>query len=80
MLLLFLWLQVKLNHRKLLDAMLDICGVPAEKFRPICSAIDKLDKVRGSGSRVPFCMMQSYSCRSDQGLRVFRHLLSVIGS
>ena len=35
---------VKLNHRKLLDAMLDICGVPADKFRPICSAIDKLDK------------------------------------
>ena len=24
--------------------MLDICGVPAAKFRPICSAIDKLDK------------------------------------
>jgi hypothetical protein len=29
----------------LLDAILDICGVPAEKFRPICSAIDKLDKM-----------------------------------
>ena len=28
----------------LLDAVLDICGVPAAKFRPICSAIDKLDK------------------------------------
>jgi len=36
--------EVKLNHRKLLDAMLDIAGVPAQKFRPICSAIDKLDK------------------------------------
>lgn len=35
---------VKLNHRKLLDAMMAICGVPKEKFRPICSAIDKLDK------------------------------------
>eukprot|EP00879_Flechtneria_rotunda_P023604 GHRR01024971.1.p1 GENE.GHRR01024971.1~~GHRR01024971.1.p1 ORF type:complete len:278 (+),score=104.36 GHRR01024971.1:801-1634(+) len=35
---------VKLNHRKLLDAMLAIAGVPAQKFRPICSAIDKLDK------------------------------------
>lgn len=29
---------------RLLDAILDICGCPAEKFRPICSAIDKLDK------------------------------------
>ncbi|ESQ49838.1 hypothetical protein EUTSA_v10020033mg [Eutrema salsugineum] len=35
---------VKLNHRKLLDGMLEICGVPAEKFRTICSSIDKLDK------------------------------------
>jgi len=37
--------KVKLNHRVLLDAILDICGVPKEKFRPICSAIDKLDKM-----------------------------------
>ncbi|XP_052186047.1 histidine--tRNA ligase, cytoplasmic [Diospyros lotus] len=36
--------EIKLNHRKLLDGMLDICGVPAEKFRTICSSIDKLDK------------------------------------
>lgn len=35
---------IKLNHRKLLDAIFEICGVPAEKFRPICSAVDKLDK------------------------------------
>ncbi|KAL4625464.1 hypothetical protein ACB092_05G028100 [Castanea dentata] len=36
--------EIKLNHRKLLDGMLDICGVPPEKFRTICSSIDKLDK------------------------------------
>ncbi|GLI60938.1 hypothetical protein VaNZ11_003175, partial [Volvox africanus] len=36
--------EVKINHRGLLDAMLAIAGVPAQKFRPICSAIDKLDK------------------------------------
>ncbi|KAL7547592.1 hypothetical protein ACHAWF_010882 [Thalassiosira exigua] len=35
---------IKLNHRRLLDAILDICGVPADKFRTICSAVDKLDK------------------------------------
>ncbi|CAN0009118.1 unnamed protein product, partial [Choristocarpus tenellus] len=29
---------------RLLDAILDICGCPSEKFRSICSAIDKLDK------------------------------------
>lgn len=36
---------IKLNHRKLLDAVFEISGVPSEKFRPICSAVDKLDKV-----------------------------------
>ena len=37
-------MQVKLNHRKLLDGMLAICGVGPEKFRTVCSSIDKLDK------------------------------------
>ncbi|KAM7260351.1 hypothetical protein ACFE04_016092 [Oxalis oulophora] len=36
--------QIKFNHRMLLDGMLEICGVPPEKFRTISSSIDKLDK------------------------------------
>ncbi|KAG0496210.1 hypothetical protein HPP92_000901 [Vanilla planifolia] len=36
--------EIKLNHRKLLDGMLGICGVSSEKFRTVCSSIDKLDK------------------------------------
>ncbi|XP_024543918.1 histidine--tRNA ligase, cytoplasmic-like [Selaginella moellendorffii] len=36
--------QVKVNHRKLLDLVLASCGVPEDKFKSICSAIDKLDK------------------------------------
>ncbi|XP_058444126.1 histidine--tRNA ligase isoform X2 [Malaya genurostris] len=35
---------VKLNNRKLLDGMFEACGVPADKFRTICSSVDKLDK------------------------------------
>ncbi len=35
---------VKLNHRCILDAIFEIAGVPSEKFRTICSAVDKLDK------------------------------------
>ena len=35
---------IKLNHRLLLDSMMAVCGVPEQKFRSICSAIDKLDK------------------------------------
>jgi len=35
---------VKVNHRKILDGMFAACGVPDEKFRTICSSVDKLDK------------------------------------
>jgi len=36
---------IKLNHRGILDAIFEICGVPTDKFRTICSAVDKLDKM-----------------------------------
>ncbi|KAK0543416.1 Cytoplasmic and mitochondrial histidine tRNA synthetase [Tilletia horrida] len=36
---------IKINHRKILDGIFDICGVPADKIRPISSAVDKLDKM-----------------------------------
>ncbi|KAL5254385.1 hypothetical protein ACHWQZ_G013985 [Mnemiopsis leidyi] len=35
---------VKVNHRKILDGIFEHCGVPEDNFRPICSAVDKLDK------------------------------------
>ena len=38
-----IYLQV--NHRKILDGMFAACGVPEDKFRGICSSVDKLDKV-----------------------------------
>lgn len=37
---------IKLNHRLLLDGMFEACGVPTDKFRTICSTVDKLDKVK----------------------------------
>lgn len=37
--------QIKINHRKLLDGMFEVCGVPADKIRSVSSSIDKLDKV-----------------------------------
>ncbi|KAK0540852.1 Cytoplasmic and mitochondrial histidine tRNA synthetase [Tilletia horrida] len=36
---------IKINHRKILDGIFDLCGVPADKIRPISSAVDKLDKL-----------------------------------
>ena len=52
---------MQVNHRKLLDGMFAACGVPQEKFRTICSAVDKLDKVvsqtlEGKGGCVYVCM------------------------
>ena len=35
---------IKLNHRKLLDGIFQVCGVPQDKIRTISSAVDKLDK------------------------------------
>lgn len=37
---------VKVNHRKILDGIFEVSGVPLEKIRAISSAVDKLDKVR----------------------------------
>lgn len=35
---------VKLNHRKLLDATVALSGIPHDKFKIVCSSVDKLDK------------------------------------
>ena len=35
---------IKLNHRLLIDGIMEVCGVTEDKHRTICSAIDKLDK------------------------------------
>jgi histidyl-tRNA synthetase len=35
---------IKLNSRKILDGLFEVCGVPVDKIRPISSAVDKLDK------------------------------------
>lgn len=36
---------IKINHRKILDGIFEVCGVPEGKLRTISSAVDKLDKV-----------------------------------
>uniref|UniRef100_A0A4W4FV56 histidine--tRNA ligase n=1 Tax=Electrophorus electricus TaxID=8005 RepID=A0A4W4FV56_ELEEL len=36
--------RIKVNDRRILDGMFAMCGVPDEKFRTICSTVDKLDK------------------------------------
>lgn len=36
---------IKMNDRRILDGLFEVCGVPAEKIRSISSAVDKLDKM-----------------------------------
>lgn len=36
--------SVKVNHRKLLEAVVTHAGCPLDMFKTICSSIDKLDK------------------------------------
>ncbi|AOA61625.1 GQ67_02507T0 [Komagataella phaffii] len=36
--------KVKLNHRKILDGIFEVCGVKEEDVRKVSSAVDKLDK------------------------------------
>ncbi|KAI9842039.1 MAG: Cytoplasmic and mitochondrial histidine tRNA synthetase [Sclerophora amabilis] len=36
--------SIKINHRKILDGIFEVCGVPQDKIRTISSAVDKLDK------------------------------------
>lgn len=38
-------ITVKINHRKILDGIFAVAGVPDEKIRSISSAVDKLDKL-----------------------------------
>lgn len=36
---------IHINHRKILDGIFQVCGVPEDKVRTISSAVDKLDKL-----------------------------------
>ena len=35
-----LGITIKLNHRRILDGMFAVCGVPTEKIRQISSSVD----------------------------------------
>nr|CAB3251815.1 histidine--tRNA ligase, cytoplasmic-like [Phallusia mammillata] len=36
---------IKVNDRRILDGVFNVCGCPSDKFRSACSAVDKLDKM-----------------------------------
>lgn len=52
---------IKLNHRLLLDGMFEACGVPTDKFRTICSTVDKLDKVSVAENAPIYSMSSTFN-------------------
>lgn len=44
--------------------MLEICGVPPEKFRAICSSIDKLDKQSFDQIKIEMVRNSNIACVS----------------
>ena len=42
---------IKINDRRILDGLFEVCGVPQDKLRTISSAVDKLDKMPWSDVR-----------------------------
>jgi len=62
---------IKLNHRKLLDAIFELCGVPVDKFRPICSAVDKLDKMPWSEVKQEMVEEKGLSCEAADRIGEF---------
>lgn len=36
--------EILVNHREVLNAIMRVAGVPADKFRAVCSCVDQLDK------------------------------------
>lgn len=53
----------QMNHRKLLDGIFAVCGVPADKIRTISSAVDKLDKVISDARIARLCPDTFGRCR-----------------
>jgi histidyl-tRNA synthetase len=52
---------VKVNHRLLLDGIFELAGVPPEKFRAVCSSIDKLDKMSWTDVKNELCSERGLS-------------------
>lgn len=62
---------VKINHRKLLEAMIELSGAPLTKFRSICSSIDKLDKEPWEKVREELINEKGVSAQEADNLKEF---------
>jgi histidyl-tRNA synthetase len=65
---------LKVNHRRLLDAMFQACGVAAADFTVVCSSVDKLDKLTPADVKKELCE------RKGQPAAVIDRVLALIAA
>lgn len=51
---------IRVNHKLVLDGILEVCCVPAEMMQTICSSIDKYDGVNRHKSRLQLTKMMVF--------------------
>lgn len=62
---------IHVSHRQLLSAMTEVAGVPPEKFKTVCSSVDKLDKQEWSEVRNELVSVKGLSPQSADKLWEF---------
>lgn len=67
--------MIKINHRKFLDAMVDLCGCEKRKFKAICSSVDKLDKEPWEKVREELIVMKGLTTEMTDKLEKFVKLV-----
>jgi histidyl-tRNA synthetase len=65
---------LKLNHRKFLDAMIELAGCEKRKFKSICSSIDKLDKEPWEKVRIELIQQKGLTTEMADKLHKFVQL------
>jgi len=63
--------KIKVNHRKFLDAIVEMAGCESRKFKSICSSVDKLDKEPWAKVRQELVMTKGLSEQQADALGVF---------
>jgi histidyl-tRNA synthetase len=66
---------VKINHRKFLDAMVELSGCEKRKFKAICSSVDKLDKEPWEKVREELITMKGLTTEMTDKLEKFVKLV-----
>lgn len=66
---------IKINHRKFLDAMVELAGCEKRKFKAICSSVDKLDKEPWEKVREELILMKGLTPEMCDKLEKFVKLI-----